>query len=145
LLRWRHPVEGLLTPDRFLGVAEEVGLIIPITRWTIAQVCTLAAEWRQRLPRGKDFYLTVNLSGAALRDPELTAYVAKVLEDTGAPPNALKFELTEGGLISNPGAARDVLDDLQNLGVEMMLDDFGTGYSSLSYLQLFPFNYVKID
>ncbi len=145
LLRWRHPVEGLLTPDRFLGVAEEVGLIIPITRWTIAQVCTLAAEWRQRLPRDKDFYLTVNLSGAALRDPELTAYVAKVLEDTGAPPNALKFELTEGGLISNPGAARDVLDELQNLGVEMMLDDFGTGYSSLSYLQLFPFNYVKID
>ena len=145
LLRWRHPVEGLLTPDRFLGLAEEVGLIVPITRWTIAQVCTLAAEWRQRLPRDKDFYLTVNLSAAALRDPELTAYVAKLLDDTGAPPQALKFELTEGGLISNPGAARDILDDLQSLGVEMMLDDFGTGYSSLSYLQLFPFNYVKID
>ena len=145
LLRWRHPVEGLLTPDKFLGVAEEVGLIIPITRWTIAQVCTLAAEWRQRLPREKDFYLTVNLSAAALRDPELTSYVAKVLDDTGAPPQSLKFELTEGGLISNPGAARDILDRLQGLGVEMMLDDFGTGYSSLSYLQLFPFNYVKID
>lgn len=145
LLRWRHPVEGLLTPDKFLSVAEEVGLIVPITRWTIAQVCTLAAEWRQRLPRDKDFYLTVNLSAAALRDPDLTSYVAKTLEDTGAPPKALKFELTEGGLMGNPGAARDILDDLQNLGVEMMLDDFGTGYSSLSYLQLFPFNYVKID
>jgi diguanylate cyclase (GGDEF)-like protein len=145
LLRWRHPVEGLLTPDKFLGVAEEVGLMVSITHWTIAQACTLAAEWRQRLPRDRDFYLSVNLSATALRDPDLTAYVARVLKDTGAPPSALKFELTEGGLISNPGAARDILDGLRSLGVEMMLDDFGTGYSSLSYLQLFPFNYVKID
>lgn len=145
LLRWRHPVEGVLTPDKFLGMAEEVGLIVPITRWTIAQVCALAAEWRHRLPRDQDFYLSVNLSAAALRDPELTDYVAHVLEETGAPPGTLKFELTEGGLISNPGDARDILDRLQGLGVELMLDDFGTGYSSLSYLQLFPFNYVKID
>jgi diguanylate cyclase (GGDEF)-like protein len=145
LLRWRHPVEGLLTPDKFLSVAEEVGLIVPITRWTIAQVCTLAAEWRHRLPRDRDFYLSINLSAAALRDPDLTAYVAQVLKETGAAPSAVKFELTEGGLISNPGAARDVLDGLRALGIEMMLDDFGTGYSSLSYLQLFPFNYVKID
>ncbi len=145
LLRWRHPVEGLLGPDRFLSVAEEVGLIVPITRWTISQACTLAAEWRQRLPREKEFYISVNLSAAALRDPDLTAYVAQVLRETGAQPSTLKFELTEGGLISNPGAARDVLDGLRALGVEMMLDDFGTGYSSLSYLQLFPFNYVKID
>jgi diguanylate cyclase (GGDEF)-like protein len=145
LLRWRHPVEGVLTPDKFLGLAEEVGLIVPITRWTISQVCILASEWRQRLPRDRDFYLSVNLSAAALRDPELTTFVARALEATGTPPSTLKFELTEGGLISNPGAARDILDGLQNLGVEMMLDDFGTGYSSLSYLQLFPFNYVKID
>jgi diguanylate cyclase (GGDEF)-like protein len=145
LLRWRHPVEGMLTPDRFLGLAEEVGLIVPITRWTISQVCTLASEWRQRLPRNREFYLTVNLSAAALRDPELISFVARALETTGTPPGILKFELTEGGLMSNPGAARDILDGLQRLGVEMMLDDFGTGYSSLSYLQLFPFNYVKID
>jgi len=145
LLRWRHPVEGLLTPDKFLGLAEEVGLIVPITRWTIAQVCTMAAEWRRRLPREQEFYISLNLSAGALRDPELTGYVARVLEDTGAPPRTVKFELTEGGLMNNPGAARDVLDGLQSLGVEMMLDDFGTGYSSLSYLQLFPFHYVKID
>jgi EAL domain-containing protein (putative c-di-GMP-specific phosphodiesterase class I) len=145
LLRWRHPVEGLLTPDKFLSVAEEVGLIVPITRWTISQACALAAEWRHRLPRDKEFYISVNLSAAALRDPELTSYVAQALSETGASPNTLKFELTEGGLISDPGAARDVLDGLQGLGIEMMLDDFGTGYSSLSYLQLFPFNYVKID
>lgn len=145
LLRWRHPIEGMLTPDKFLGLAEEVGLIVPITRWTILQVCTLAAEWRHRLPPERDFYLTVNVSAAALRDPEFTSYVARVLKDTGTAPEVLKLELTEGGLISNPGAARDILDGLHSLGVEMMLDDFGTGYSSLSYLQLFPFSYVKID
>jgi diguanylate cyclase (GGDEF)-like protein len=145
LLRWHHPVEGVLTPDKFLGVAEEAGLIVPITRWTIAHVCTLAAEWRRRLPQDQSFYFSINLSAASLRDPELGAYVAAVLKETGTPPGALKFELTEGGLISNPGAMREVLDGLHNLGVEMMLDDFGTGYSSLSYLQLFPFDYVKID
>ena len=145
LLRWRHPIEGLLTPDRFLGLAEEVGLIVPITRWTILQACTLAAEWRHRLPRGRDFYLTVNVSAAALRDPDFTSYVEQVLKDTGVSPDCLKLELTEGGLMSNPGAARDILEGLHDLGIEIMLDDFGTGYSSLSYLQLFPFSYVKID
>jgi diguanylate cyclase (GGDEF)-like protein len=145
LLRWRHPTEGMLTPDKFLSLAEEAGLIVPITRWTISQVCTTASEWRQRLPKERDFYLSVNLSASALRDPELTSYVARVLKETGTPPETLKLELTEGGLINNPGDARDVLDGLRDLGVEMMLDDFGTGYSSLSYLQLFPFSYVKID
>lgn len=145
LLRWRHPIEGMLTPDKFLALAEEVGLIVPITRWTILQVCTLAAEWRHRLPRERDFYLTVNVSAAALRDPEFTSYVAQVLKDTGVSPEYLKLELTEGGLMSNPGGAREILEGLHDLGIEMMLDDFGTGYSSLSYLQLFPFSYVKID
>lgn len=145
LLRWRHPIEGMLTPDRFLALAEEVGLIVPITRWTILQTCTLAAEWRHRLPRDRDFYLTVNVSAAALRDPEFTSYIEQVLKDTGVSPEYLKLELTEGGLMSNPGGAREILEGLHDLGIEMMLDDFGTGYSSLSYLQLFPFSYVKID
>jgi diguanylate cyclase (GGDEF)-like protein len=145
LLRWQHPVEGLLTPDKFLSVAEEAGLIVPITRWTILRVCKLAAQWRERLPKDRNFYFSINISAAALRDPELRAYVAQALKDTGTPPSALKFELTEGGLISNPGAMREILDGLHGLGIEMMLDDFGTGYSSLSYLQLFPFDYLKID
>ncbi len=135
----------MLTPDKFLGVAEEVGLILPITRWTIRRVCQVASEWRQRLPPEKEFYISMNLSAAALRDRELSAYVAATLKDCGTPASLLKFELTEGGLINDPVAAREVLDALHELGVEMMLDDFGTGYSSLSYLQLFPFDYVKID
>jgi diguanylate cyclase (GGDEF)-like protein len=145
LLRWRHPVEGQLTPDKFLTICEEAGVIVPVTRWIIQRVCRLAAEWRQRLPQGVDFFLSVNLSPAVLRDPALRQYVANVLRETGVPPKHLKFELTEGGLINNVSPAREVLEGLHSMGVELMLDDFGTGYSSLSYLQLFPFDYVKID
>jgi diguanylate cyclase (GGDEF)-like protein len=145
LLRWRHPVEGLLAPKEFLGIAEEAGVIVPVTRWIIQRVCRLAAEWRRRLPQPVNFYISVNLSAAVLRDPGLRDYVARVLEDTRTPPGYLKFELTEGGLISNVSTAREVLEGLHRMGIELMLDDFGTGYSSLSYLQLFPFDYVKID
>ncbi|MGH8298768.1 MAG: putative bifunctional diguanylate cyclase/phosphodiesterase [Steroidobacteraceae bacterium] len=145
LLRWLHPIEGMLRPDRFLSIAEETGIIVPITRWTIRTVCVLASQWRRRLPVGTDFYLSVNLSAAALRDPELSDYVSGQLSETAIPPHALKFELTEGGLISNVVAARETLERLHHTGVELMLDDFGTGYSSLNHLQLFPFDYVKID
>ncbi|MGH8218279.1 MAG: putative bifunctional diguanylate cyclase/phosphodiesterase, partial [Steroidobacteraceae bacterium] len=145
LLRWRHPVEGLLRPDRFLPIAEEAGLMVPITRWAVRRVCRLASEWRTRLPPNSPFYLTVNLSAAVLRDPELADYVGALLKETATPPEALKFELTEGGLISNVGGARDALERLRRTGVQLMLDDFGTGYSSLNHLQLFPFDYVKID
>ncbi|HUN74771.1 MAG TPA: bifunctional diguanylate cyclase/phosphodiesterase [Steroidobacteraceae bacterium] len=145
LLRWRHPVEGVLRPDRFLSIAEDAGLIVPITRWTVRRVCRLAGEWRQRLPAGTSFFLSVNLSAVALRDPELDDYVAELLRETATPPEMLKFELTEGGLISNVAGAREMLERLRSTGVQLMLDDFGTGYSSLNYLQLFPFDYVKID
>ncbi len=134
-----------MTPDKFLPIAEEAGVTIPVTRWIIHRVCRLAAEWRQRLPQTTDFYLSVNLSAAALRDPGLRDYVAQVLKDAHVSPRHLKFELTEVGLISNVTGARELLNAFHNMGIELMLDDFGTGYSSLSYLQLFPFSYVKID
>jgi diguanylate cyclase (GGDEF)-like protein len=145
LLRWMHPVRGLLTPDQFLSAAEEAGLIVPITHWIILRAGQLYKEWRRRLPPDCVFYISINLSPAALLDPELADYVAEVLSATGTPASALKFELTENGLISNVGAARNALDRLHSMGIELMLDDFGTGYSSLSHLQLFPFDYVKID
>jgi EAL domain-containing protein (putative c-di-GMP-specific phosphodiesterase class I) len=145
LLRWRHPVEGILTPDKFLTIAEEAGLMVSITRRIILRVCKLAGAWRQRLPQGQDFYVSINLSAAVLRDHGLSEYVAGVLRETGIPASALKFEVTEASLISNVGAARDVLERLHSLGIQLILDDFGTGYSSLNYLQLFPLDYVKID
>jgi diguanylate cyclase (GGDEF)-like protein len=145
LLRWQHPVEGLLRPDKFLPIAEEAGLMVPITRWTINRAAKIAGEWRLRLPPEAKFYISINLSAAALRDPGLISHVSGALSKAHAVPASLKFELTEGGLISNVGAAREALHRLHDMGVELMLDDFGTGYSSLNHLQLFPFDYVKID
>jgi len=145
LLRWRHPVESVLAPDRFLRIAEEAGLMVPITRWTILRVVKLAGEWLRRLPANQKFFVSINLSPTALRDPGLPEYVGSLLRETQLPPSLLKFELTEAALISNVGAARETLERLHAMGIQLMLDDFGTGYSSLSYLQLFPFDYVKID
>ncbi len=145
LIRWKHPVEGLLRPSRFLAIAEEAGLLVAMTRWVILRVCKIAGDWRRRLPTNVPFYFSINLSATVLRDPGFVDYVALVLRETGTPPQMIKFELTEGGLIANVGAAREVLQRLHEMGIELMLDDFGTGYSSLSYLQLFPFDYLKID
>ncbi len=145
LLRWRHPVENLLTPERFLQIAEDAGLMVPITRWVLQRAVKLAREWQRRLPQDRDFFISVNLSAAALRDPGLVEYVRSLLRDNGVAASLLKLEVTEATLISNVGAARTIFDQLHALGLQIMLDDFGTGFSSLSYLQLFPFDYVKID
>jgi diguanylate cyclase (GGDEF)-like protein len=145
LLRWRHPVESVLAPDKFLRIAEEAGLMVPITRWVILRVVKLAGEWLRRLPANQKFFISINLSPTALRDPGMADYIAALLRETQLPPSLLKFELTEAALISNVGAARETLDRLHAMGIQLMLDDFGTGYSSLSYLQLFPFDFVKID
>jgi EAL domain-containing protein (putative c-di-GMP-specific phosphodiesterase class I) len=145
LLRWRHPVESVLAPDKFMRIAEDAGLMVPITRWIILRVVKLAGEWLRRLPANQKFFVSINLSPTALRDPGLVDYIAALLRETQLPPSLLKFELTEAALISNVGAARETLDRLHAMGIQLMLDDFGTGYSSLSYLQLFPFDFVKID
>ena len=145
LLRWQHPVEGLLPPDRFLSIAEESGLILPITRWVISRVGRVAGDWRRRLDPSIPFYVSVNLSAAALRDPDLSEHVRGTLTRAQLPASVLKFEITESGLIENVAGARLILQRLHGMGIELMLDDFGTGYSSLNHLELFPFDFVKID
>jgi len=145
LLRWCHPVESMLAPDKFLRIAEESGLMVPMTRWTLLRACRTAADWRHRLPPNEPFFISVNLSASALRDAGLVEYIASLLREYELPHWVLKCELTEAALISNVGAARETLDRLHAMGIQLMLDDFGTGYSSLSYLQLFPFDFVKID
>jgi EAL domain-containing protein (putative c-di-GMP-specific phosphodiesterase class I) len=145
LLRWYHPVEGVLTPAQFLGLAEDAGLMGPIARWVILRVCRLAGDWRGRLPPDQPFFISINLSPTTLRDPGLGDYVASCVNELGLPASVLKFELTEAALLSNVAAARETLDTLHSMGFHLMLDDFGTGYSSLSHLQLFPFDFVKID
>jgi diguanylate cyclase (GGDEF)-like protein len=145
LLRWQHPVEGLLGPDKFLAIAEEIGLLVPVTRWIIRKVCKVVSEWRQQLPPEAQFYVSVNLPEPELRRTDLADYVQGILEHTAVPAPMLRFEITEGSLISNVGVARELLARLRGMGLQLMLDDFGTGYSSLSYLQLFPLEYLKID
>jgi diguanylate cyclase (GGDEF)-like protein len=145
LLRWQHPVEGVLSPDKFLSIAEESGLIVPITRWVIARVGRIAGDWRRRLDPGVLFYVSVNISASSLRDPNLAEHVSNTLTRAQLPASTLKFEITEGGLIENVAGARHILQRLHDMGIELMLDDFGTGYSSLNHLELFPFDFVKID
>ena len=145
LLRWLHPVEGVLLPDRFLAIAEESGLIVPITRWVISRAGRIAGDWRGRLDPSVPFYLSVNLSAVALRDPNLTEHVGATLARSRLPASVLKFEITESGLIENVAGARQILQRLHDMGIQLMLDDFGTGYSSLNHLELFPFDFVKID
>jgi diguanylate cyclase (GGDEF)-like protein len=145
LLRWQHPTEGLLGPDKFLPIAEELGLLVPITRWIIRKTCKVASGWRTQLPPAAQFYVSVNLPEAELRRTDLADYIEGILKQMQLPAQMLRLEITEGSLISNVGAARELLVRLRGMGVQLMLDDFGTGYSSLSYLQLFPIEYLKID
>lgn len=145
LLRWWHPVEGMLAPDRFLGIAEEAGLMVPITRWVIVRASELASDWRHKLPGEQTFYISVNLSPSALQDPGLHEHLATRLEGKGLPPQLLKFELTERALATDVSAAHDSLTRLHEMGFQLVLDNFGSGHSSLGHLQLFPFDAVKID
>ncbi len=134
-----------LAGPKFLSIAEESGLIVPITRWVIARVGRIAGDWRKRLDPGVLFYVSVNISASSLRDPNLSDHVSSTLARAQLPASTLKFEITEGGLIENVAGARHILQRLHDMGIELMLDDFGTGYSSLNHLELFPFDFVKID
>jgi diguanylate cyclase (GGDEF)-like protein len=145
LLRWRHSIRGLISPAEFIPIAEETGLIIPIGEWVLNQACRQLKAWHARYPCTPPLSMNVNLSVKQLSDPQLVGRVARILAETGIPPETLKLELTESSLIPNIESARDVLTRLQNLHVGLKLDDFGTGYSSLSYLRTLHFDSLKID
>ncbi|SCL28543.1 diguanylate cyclase/phosphodiesterase [Micromonospora nigra] len=142
LVRWRHPRLGLLSPARFLPLAEETGLVVPIDRWVIREACRAAASWRDRLPEAT---VAVNIAAAHLRRPDLVATVTAATGEAGLAPQALTLELTESALIEDTDAVLDRLGRLRELGVRIAIDDFGTGYSSLSYLHRIPATELKID
>jgi len=144
LLRWQHPVHGLVPPDRFIPVAEDNGLIVPIGRWVLREACAYAKQLRAGASRGA-IGVAVNLSARQLGDPTLVRDVASVLHDTQLEPAALTLEITETVLIDDPAAAAARLAELKGLGVSIAIDDFGTGYSSLSSLQHLPVDTLKID
>ncbi|MBK8466660.1 MAG: EAL domain-containing protein [Chloracidobacterium sp.] len=143
LIRWQHPIHGLVAPNEFVHVAEETGLIIQIGKWILDESCRQVAEWQRRynLPLS----ISVNLSAKQLMHPTLTAQVQDVLSRTGLDPSQLKLEVTESTVMEHSEKSMNILSELDALGVSLSTDDFGTGYSSLSYLQRFPFDRLKID
>jgi len=143
LIRWRHNELGIITPDKFIPVAEETGLITQMGSWVLRAACAQLKGWRQLgLPRLR---LGVNISGRQFREQDLVSEVASVIADAQIDPTALDLELTESMLMVDGEGTLKMLRGLSNLGVQLSIDDFGTGYSSLAYLKRFPVNTVKID
>ncbi|WP_285904670.1 putative bifunctional diguanylate cyclase/phosphodiesterase [Paractinoplanes hotanensis] len=142
LVRWRHPVRGLLAPGDFIELAETLGLMPGLGLWVLREACAQAVVWQQDNP---GFKVNVNLSATQLSSPELTDEVGAVLADTGLPPNSLVLELTESMALTDLTESARVLSSLKTLGVRIALDDFGTGFSSLSHLGALPVDVVKID
>ncbi|SFF31749.1 EAL domain-containing protein [Blastococcus tunisiensis] len=144
LLRWRSPALGSIPPDRFVPLAEDLGLIGEIGSWVLREACTTAAAWRRQDPAA-DLTIAVNVSAVQLASPDLVGHLAEALRVSGLPASALVLEVTETALVRDPDAAADQLAALRALGVRLALDDFGTGYSSLSYLRQFTVDILKID
>jgi len=145
LIRWQHPEHGLVPPDRFIPVAEESGLIIPIGAWVLEEACRQLRLWRQQGDSAPSGTMEVNLSARQIDDPEIVSTVEAILRSTGLPADALTLEITESALMRDAVSALYVLRALKRIGVALAIDDFGTGYSSLSYLQRFPLDILKID
>ena len=139
LIRWRHPNRGLVPPDSFIPVVEQMGLISPIGEWVIRQACSEAAGWPAPL------CVAVNVAAAQFDNARLVPTVVAALESSGLPGARLELEIVETVLLKNDGGVMEQLHALKALGVQISLDDFGTGYSSLTQLRSFPFDRVKID
>lgn len=145
LVRWRHPVRGLVYPGAFLAVAEETGLVVPLGAWVLEEACRTVARWHRLWPRTPPMSLSVNLAPRQFASEGLEEQVKSTLSRTGLAPSSLTLEVTETTIIENPEAARALLTRLRELGVKISIDDFGTGYSSLSYLHWLPLDRLKID
>ena len=139
LLRWRHPVRGMVSPADFVPVAEDTGLIVELGEWVLRTACAEAATWPNHIR------LAVNVSPVQLKCPTLALKIASALATSGLPAGRLELEITEAVLIRDDETALAILHQLRAIGIRIALDDFGTGYSSLSYLKRFPFDKIKID
>jgi len=143
LVRWRHPVQGLVPPGEFISMAEETGQIVAIGAWVLDEACRQLAEWRDTgLPALR---VAVNLSALQFQDAGLGAQVREALERRRLPPQLLEIEVTEGAVMGDIEQSARTLGEIRDLGVQIAVDDFGTGYSSLSYLKRLPINRLKID
>jgi len=145
LLRWQDPRHGLIGPQKFIPLAEETGLIVPIGRWVIHEACRQASAWNSRRPGQPPLTVSVNLSTRQLQQADLPDIVSASLAATGLHPNCLMLEITESMLLGDTETTVRGLRRLKELGVRLAIDDFGTGYSSLTYLRSLPIDTVKID
>ena len=143
LVRWRHPERGIISPNEFIPLAEETGLIVPIGEWVLRTACNQARAWQRALHRS--VRMAVNLSAKQFKDENLSQIVLSALEETGLDPKLLELELTEGTLMDDARATMVTLDQLRGIGVYLSIDDFGTGYSSMNYLKRFDVRALKID
>lgn len=143
LLRWLHPQWGITLPGRFVAVAEECGLIVPIGRWVLREACRQTRRWQEQ---GLELAsIAVNISALEFRHPDFVAGVQAILDETGLSPGCLQLEITESVLMRDAEISSGILQQLKDAGVQLAVDDFGTGYSSLSYLLKFPIDVLKID
>ena len=139
LLRWRHPVRGMVSPAEFIPLAEETKLIVPLGEWVLHQACAEVASWPGRIR------VAVNLSAVQFKNANVPELVAAVLSAAGLCPSRLEVEITETAILDEEETTRSALEQLRDMGVRISMDDFGTGYSSLSYLRKYPFHKIKID
>jgi diguanylate cyclase (GGDEF)-like protein len=139
LLRWRHPVQGRISPGLFVPIAEEIGLVVKLDEWVLRRACRAAMAWPA------DVKVAVNFSAIHFQATEIIETVSSALAESGLAPQRLEVEITESALLQNKPLTRSILSELRKLGVRISLDDFGTGYSSLSYLHSLPLNKIKID
>ncbi len=142
LLRWMHPDRGLVPPDEFIPIAQQTGLIKPLTLYVIDEALRQCHAW---LANGLSLAIAVNLSTRNLVDPSFPDQVAELLERWGVSPRLLELEITESAMLSDPGRTKLVLEQLSEMGIRLSIDDFGTGYSSLAYLKRLPVNEIKVD
>lgn len=145
LLRWQHPESGLTSPDAFLSIAMELGLMKSIGEWTLVEACRQLKVWQEQFPRVRPLTVSVNFSIGQFAQDDLTHLIQKVLERSGIDPSSVKLEITESEMMKNPEAAIKVLDEIKAQKIDTCLDDFGTGYSSLSHLQQLAIRFLKID
>jgi EAL domain-containing protein (putative c-di-GMP-specific phosphodiesterase class I) len=145
LVWWNHPAQGTLPPERFIPLAEETGLIVPIGRWALREACETARQLNARTVCGAGLKVNVNLSPRQFKDPGLVNDLSASLAQSGLEPFLLGLEITEDATIQDTESAIATLRALKALGIQLAIDDFGTGYSSLAYLTRFPIDVLKID
>jgi EAL domain-containing protein (putative c-di-GMP-specific phosphodiesterase class I) len=145
LARWQHPERGLLYPESFLPYAEETGFTGVLDRWVREVAVRQLASWQQQFPSDPHLWMSVNISGSDLVDPNLLASISQTLADHGLNPSELVVEITESLLLDDSSSTMDFLTGLKALGLGLAIDDFGTAFSSISYLRRFPFDHLKLD